>query len=211
MNILALDLTSEYGSLVISGDAGILAEAHLHSPEGFGHLVFPAVSDLLAKAGMTLRDIDCFAAASGPGAFTGVRVGLSAVKGLAEANGGPAAGISNLQALATFGEGEHRAVILDARRGEVFAAVYSAALELLSPEVVMKLDRWLDDLPFSDGCIVAPEALKPALRTERFVAAPRYLASAIAQVAADQSLWVDPASLDANYVRRSDAELLWRE
>ena len=72
---------------------------------------------------MRLEEIDCFAAASGPGSFTGVRVGLAAVKGLAEALGKPAVGISNLRALSLFGKAALRAVVLDARRGEVYGAV----------------------------------------------------------------------------------------
>lgn len=211
MNILALDLTSEHGSLAVSRDGEIVAETQLHSPEGFAHLVFPAIGDLLHRAGLQLCAVDCFAAASGPGAFTGVRVGLAAAKGLADANGRRAAGISNLQALATFGEGEHRAVILDARRGEVFAAVYSAKLEILSPEVVTKLENWLRDLPFQDCCFVAPQAFQAMQDGRRVITPPGSLASAIARVAADEKRWTDPALLDANYVRRSDAELFWKE
>ncbi len=71
--------------------------------------------------------VDCFAAASGPGSFTGVRVGLACVKGLAEALGKPAVAVSNLRAIASFGTAPWRAVVLDARRGEIYGAVYDAA------------------------------------------------------------------------------------
>lgn len=213
MNVLALDLTSEFGSLAVDVEGVIASEVHLHSAEGFAHLVFPAVESLLAEARLDVRAIDCFASASGPGAFTGVRVGLSAVKGLAEANGKPAIGISNLRALATFGRGENRAVILDARRGEVFAAIYSAGLELISPELVIKLDAWLAKQRDEPDSYVAPAAFRSSLPERKFIEAPQYLAAAIAKCAVKDGpqMWTDPAALDANYVRRSDAELFWRE
>lgn len=215
MNVLALDLTSEFGSLAIHSGGRITAERHLHSREGFAHLVFPAIEQILSDADLKLQSIDCFAAASGPGAFTGVRVGLSAVKGLAEANGKPAVGISNLRALAMSGSGERRAVVLDARRGEVFAAIYANDLEVISPEVVMKLQDWLAAVrALSNLSFIAPISMRDSLpAAARFMAAPQYLAPAIAECAMGDGpqKWCDPALLDANYVRRSDAELFWRE
>ncbi len=105
MNILAIDTTSEFGSLAVRRDGILGHELFLDSRDGFGHLLFPAIDEVLARAGLLLRDVDCFAGATGPGAFTGVRVDLASVKGLAEALGKPAAGISNLRALSTFGVG----------------------------------------------------------------------------------------------------------
>ncbi|MFL6464982.1 MAG: tRNA (adenosine(37)-N6)-threonylcarbamoyltransferase complex dimerization subunit type 1 TsaB, partial [Bryobacteraceae bacterium] len=128
MTILALDLTSEYGSLAIRRNRRTLLEQSIHSPDGFAHLVFSAIDEILSRAGINLAEIHCFASASGPGAFTGVRVGLSAVKGLAEALGKRAIGVSNLRALASFGSSPLRAVVLDARRGDVFTSVYDADL-----------------------------------------------------------------------------------
>jgi tRNA threonylcarbamoyladenosine biosynthesis protein TsaB len=128
MTILALDTTSEFGSLAVRSEGRTIAELTLQSHEGFAHLIFPAIENVLTQAGVGLEEIDCFAAASGPGSFTGVRVGLSAVKGLAEASGKKAIGVSNLRALATFGNLPLRAVVLDARRGEVYAAVYNSGL-----------------------------------------------------------------------------------
>ena len=80
--------------------------------------------------------MDAFASASGPGSFTGVRVGLTAVKGLAEATGRKVIAVSNLQALAWHGSRPLRAAVLDARRGEVYGGVYDAALQLVQEEVV---------------------------------------------------------------------------
>ena len=116
--ILALETTAELGSLACyDGEAGTLDELAMHSPDGFGHILFDRIAALLERAGTTAAAIDCFASASGPGSFTGVRIGLTAAKGLAEAAGRPVVAVSNLRTLAYFGIGPLRATLIDARRG----------------------------------------------------------------------------------------------
>jgi tRNA threonylcarbamoyladenosine biosynthesis protein TsaB len=215
VTILALDTTSEFGSIALRSNGETVAEVERHSTEGFAHLIFGEIDSLLQQTAVRLAEIDCFAAASGPGSFTGVRVGLSAVKGLAEATGKPAAAVSNLQALASFGNLPLRAVVLDARRGEVYVAVYDATLEAVLPEQVLKLAVWLDSLDAPEYEFIADPKFRVALEGTRFdtmlfLEAPRYLASAVASCA-ERMPWLDPAALDANYVRRSDAELLWKD
>ena len=122
----------------------------MHAPEGFGKVLYGQLTRLLHDAGWALDEIDCFASAAGPGSFTGVRIGLAAVKGLAEATGKPAAAVSNLQAVAWFGAAPLRAAVLDARRGQVYGAVYNAKLEVVSPEIVEAFPKWLASLPEGD-------------------------------------------------------------
>ena len=186
MTILALDTTSARASLALRHDGVTLAQLTLDSADGYAHLIFQAIARLLADAAVQLHEIDCFATASGPGSFTGVRVGLAAVKGLAAALGKPAVGISNLRALASFG---NLRPVIDARRGEVYTAVYDADLWLVSPETVG---------PFTDLPITP---------------APENLAAGVALCAEmdGPAGWQDPAALDANYVRRADAELFWKD
>lgn len=215
MTILAVDTTSEFGSLALRSNGATIAHIERHSMEGFAHLIFGEIDRLLQNAAFRLAEIDCFAAASGPGSFTGVRVGLSAVKGLAEATGKPAVGVSNLQALSSFGSLPLRAVMIDARRGDVYAAVYDANLQPVGGEAVLKLPLWLDSLEAPEYEFITAAKFRAALEGTRFgsmpfVEAPSYLAAAIAECA-EQSPWLDPTALDANYVRRPDAELLWRD
>lgn len=215
--ILAIDTTSEFGSIALTDGGEVLEELLMHSPDGFGHVLYGHLERLLERHGVPAGEIDCFAAASGPGSFTGVRVGLSAVKGLAEAAGKPAVAVSNLQALACFGSFRLRAPVLDARRGEVYAAVYDAGLQVVSPEVVSQFPGWLASLPdeeiefISTGFTPFASALMGTRFADATVTeAPRALAAAIASLAAE-SRSADPAALDANYVRRADAELKWRD
>src|SRR5437879_3988780 len=142
MRLLAIDTTSEHGSLALLDGPHPVEQVVLHSPEGFGHVLFGEISALLDRHHCTLSEVECFASASGPGSFTGVRVGLTAVKGLAEAKGRKVVAVSNLKALAWFGTRALRAVVMDARRGEVYGAVYDAALKPVREELVMKFPAW---------------------------------------------------------------------
>jgi len=219
--ILAIDTTHEFGSIALFAGGELLEETLLHAESGFGQILYGHLSRMLDRHGSSVLDVECFAAASGPGSFTGVRVGLACVKGLAEATGRPVVAVSNLQALAAFGSAPLRATVLDARRGEIYGAVYDAELNPVAPEIVMKFPRWLEALPAGPIEFISTDfaPFRAALAGSRFencpvTEAPRALAGAVAKIAHAkfrQGLAVDPAQIDANYVRRSDAELFWKE
>jgi tRNA threonylcarbamoyladenosine biosynthesis protein TsaB len=219
LHVLAIDTTGDVGSIALVGERGLIEELVLDSPDGFAHVLFGDIERLLKRHGLNVWQMDAFASASGPGSFTGVRVGLTAVKGLAEATGRKGIAVSNLQALAWHGSRPLRAVVLDARRGEVYGGVYNAALQLVQEEVVDKLPVWLASLPQGELEIVTQgfplgEPPAPAVGRHRIVQAPKALAGSIGRIAFDRLLSgevLDPADLDANYVRRSDAELLWKD
>lgn len=215
--ILSIDTTAEFGSIALAENDRIVEEVLLHSPDGFGHILYNHVRELLDRHDTKIEDIECYAAASGPGSFTGVRVGLTAVKGLAFATGKRVVPVSNLQALASFGSAPLRATVMDARRGEVYAAIYNHRLDPVQPALVIKFQDWLKQLPAGEIEFISTDFTPfHALLDSRIpiVTAPRALAGAIARIAwksleAGQTL--DPADVDANYVRRSDAELFWKE
>jgi tRNA threonylcarbamoyladenosine biosynthesis protein TsaB len=219
MLTLSVDTTAEFGSIALADASGPREEVLLHAPRGFSNVLFGAIEDLLARQNVELQEIDLFAGASGPGSFTGVRVGLAAIKGLAEVLGKRAIAISNLEALADFGATNARAVLIDARRGEVYAALYDGAGNPLVPEVVTPFEDFLTVLPKGDIEWISQDfaPFLPALAGARFAAgalreAPRAIAGVIARIAirrAAQGLVWDPAAIEANYVRRSDAELLY--
>lgn len=216
--LLALDTTHEFGSLALVRGGETLQETAVRAPEGFAHILYGELRTLLDGQRVSLNDIDCFASASGPGSFTGVRVGLSCIKGLAEACGKPALAVSNLQALASFGTRARRVPLIDARRSQVYAAVYDATGEIIEPEVVASLGAWLASVPGNDLELVsmdfAPFEQELAASSFAKVTAPQALAAAIGRIASRRFCAGDagdPAALDANYVRRSDAELFWKD
>lgn len=220
MTVLALDTTSNLASVAIRAGGQTIAELTLESNQGFAHVIFDVIEACKNEAKIDLSQIDCFAAASGPGSFTGVRIGLTVAKGLAESMRKPVIGVSDLRALSSFGKNSPRlrAVVLDARRSQVYAAVYDRDLRPVLPETVLILEAWLTRLdPGADYEFISPMPL--ALDGTPFAWMPftcpsAALASAVALCAeldAAAGKWLDPASLDANYVRRSDAELSWKE
>jgi tRNA threonylcarbamoyladenosine biosynthesis protein TsaB len=183
-----MDVCNEVGSIALLDGARLLEERRLESPDGFGHILFGAIEELLAAHGVPLSAIDLYAVATGPGSFTGVRIGLTAAKGLAFASEKPLAGVTNLEALASLGIGPLRAPVFDARRGDVYAAVYDDALGVVVPPMVCPIEAF------------------PIGAATRIDAGP-LLAAAVGRLAAQRG-GVHPAAVDATYVRPSDAELL---
>jgi tRNA threonylcarbamoyladenosine biosynthesis protein TsaB len=209
MLTLAVDTSGDLGSIALVEDDRVLEERGLQAGSGFSHTLFGEIEALLVRQKRGLGDIDLYAAANGPGSFTGIRVGLAAIKGLAEVAGKPAVGISNLQVLAEFGSGELRVPVIDARRGEVFTALFGPDSAIL-PESVLPLAAFIErvgDRPvewITSGFDIGRNATH----------APTDLAATIARMAmrklkAGENC--DPILLEANYVRRSDAEIFWKD
>jgi tRNA threonylcarbamoyladenosine biosynthesis protein TsaB len=216
--ILSIDTTSDSGSIALVENANVIEEVQLDSPDGFAHILFGEIERLLDRHTLALDQLEGFASAAGPGSFTGVRVGLTAAKGLAEATRKRVVAVSNLQALASFGTHELRAAVIDARRGEVYAGVYDSALNPVRDELVIHYDAWLATLPRGDveidlEFITAGFPITGVGHTP-VTQAPRVLAGAIGKIAAARfakGLAQNPSEIDANYVRRSDAEVFWKD
>ncbi len=224
--ILGIDTTSDYASIALVHATGVIEEVPLQSFEGLGERLFPEIQGLLKRHRCELADLSAIAAGWGPGSFTGIRVGLTAAKGLAEALGKPVVGVSRLMAMASFGSQEVRAVISDARRGEVYAAIYTAGargLALRGSEAVVKLEDWLRS-GVNDAELVLDQELltNQQLLTNQALAScvaesvrcPRYLAGAVGRIGLERwrrGLGQDPAEIDASYVRRSDGAMVWTD
>src|SRR5258705_1806892 len=128
MKLLAVDTTSERESVALADDLVVLAEARVRA-HGHSRPLLPAIEFVLRASGIDAMEIEGYAVPMGPGSFTGVRVGLSTVQGLALASGKPCLGVSTLDVLAATIAGEAPtlvAMVDAARAGQVFAAVYDA-------------------------------------------------------------------------------------
>jgi tRNA threonylcarbamoyladenosine biosynthesis protein TsaB len=186
----------------------------------FSAQLVPAIASLLAKHGFAAKDIGGLAVASGPGSFTGLRVGLSAVKGLAEALGTPIATVSLLEALAcSSGMPGRLAAALDAGRSEVFFGLYqvSAAGEasnfyerlLSQPEFLHELNNAdLQSAITSDASLVHLAAAANSnvkIRGTERPGSEMIARLGLKKLLAGETVAVE--TLDANYIRRSDAEI----
>ncbi|MGD0629966.1 MAG: tRNA (adenosine(37)-N6)-threonylcarbamoyltransferase complex dimerization subunit type 1 TsaB [Terracidiphilus sp.] len=211
--LLGIDTCGPSGSVALGRLAGksveILEQIELEGRTYSATLV-AAVADLLAHAGAELKDLGAIVAVSGPGSFTGVRVGLSAVKGLAEVAQIPVVAVSRLGVLAWKAGADSAA--LDAHRHEVFLRLGGA--EGADRELLAGADE-LSALRPAGGrialCEDAAAALLSAawpaislLRTDPPTAADALKLCAVRVIQAD---FVDLALLDGNYLRRSDAEI----
>ncbi len=126
MLTLAFDTSSKTLSVSLLRDRTVLYNAILHREQNHSEVLLPAIDEACRLSNVTVRDVDLFACTLGPGSFTGLRIGVSTLKGLMLATGKPAAGVSSLAALALNVE-EPDAVIgsmMDAGRGQVYLAYH---------------------------------------------------------------------------------------
>jgi tRNA threonylcarbamoyladenosine biosynthesis protein TsaB len=231
MRILAIDTTSRAGSVALLEDTEVRAAVSAEEDEPYSTRLFRDVDVVLQRAALAtgLAGIDLYAVASGPGSFTGVRVGLAAVKAWAEVYGKPVAAVSALEAIAEQAP-EHEqlvAAVSDAHRGQFFAGLYergAEGLRRIDDDVVMPPEECMAYLgALGSGrvpaiyttapALVAPAVAASALRGARVEAVSRVLAPFVGRVGhahARRGELCNAATLDAHYVRRSDAELLWK-
>jgi tRNA threonylcarbamoyladenosine biosynthesis protein TsaB len=137
MKVLAVDTTSGRESVALADDGVVRAEARVRAT-GHSRQILSAIEFVLRASGMAPGDVEGYAVTMGPGSFTGVRVGLSTVQGLALASGRPCLGVSTLDVLATTIEGEAPtlvAMVDAARAGQVFASVHDAQARPLGDPV----------------------------------------------------------------------------
>jgi len=221
MLLLAADTSGKHGSIALaragepSGSREVKVMEVVPLAGGtFSAQLVPRIAALLAKHGFTKNDISAFAVASGPGSFTGLRVGLAAIKALAEILGKPIAAVSLLEAVALAGPLQGKVVAaLDAGRGEIYAGEYDVAGDSASlvRERILTRREFLSEMKAKN--VVTPDAaLADAARGAGIVitTVEPISAAAVARLgwrkiqAGDT---VSPEQLEANYIRRSDAEI----
>ena len=228
MIVLAIDTCEARGSIAILKDNATLQSVPHAVSEECSSWLLPAVNSALEFAEITLREVDLFAAASGPGSFTGVRIGLTTVKAWSEVFGKPIVVVSRLEALAAQSESLAHCVasFIDAQRDQMFGALYHRAeggLALVEEEMVTSPEvfvEWVDKR--SSGNEVAwistdPDSLAKhpawpprAARGDEIQCVPCVLAPLIGKMAFQRALngnVLDALSVDANYVRRSYVEV----
>lgn len=231
MNTLAIDTSEARGSVCLLRDTDVAASRRHETNTDYSEWLLPTVDQVLTNAGLRMQDVDLLAVSTGPGSFTGLRVGLTTVKAWAEVYAKPVIGISRLEAIARQHSTQDGflAVFYDAQRGQVFGALYQAhgaQLLRIEDELVVGPDELLKWVVRHVGEErVSWLSLDPQLvtklpdwkagceRGDTMTHCSSELAPAIARLAvarAETGSFSDPLALDANYVRRSDAEIFWK-
>jgi len=209
----------------------VLGEVSHPASEEFSSWLLPAVVQLLADHRVSHADLAGYAVASGPGSFTGVRVGLTTAKAWSEVYRKPIFPVSRLAVLAdrAASDATHVASFIDAQRHQIFAALYrrqsGASTTVIEESVIAPDDFFAQAASASSNAGLSWVTLDPqifrssaftrsqAVPAANLVAVPPPLAGAIASHVAAQPkpLQIDALALDANYVRRSDAEIFGKK
>ncbi|HEV2297934.1 MAG TPA: tRNA (adenosine(37)-N6)-threonylcarbamoyltransferase complex dimerization subunit type 1 TsaB [Candidatus Acidoferrales bacterium] len=234
MLILGLDTATPTGSIAVLRDGRLIGVISTSTEETYSSRLFRQLEFLLGELSLNVSQFDVFAVAAGPGSFTGLRVGIAAVKGWAEVFSKPIVAVSGLEAVAAQARACNGLVasVLDAPRGQIYAALFrgdSSSLSREGDDEVCTAAEFLAGLPARvNGRSVqfispTPEIIDPALAalaslpesaSRSVLRASPVLAPEIAAIAferAKRGEFTDALHLDANYVRPSDAELLWKD
>ena len=223
LKILAIDTSTKTGSVALTDDDRIIAETLLNIEVTHSETLLPAIENLFRKSGTSLGEIELLALTLGPGSFTGIRIGVSTMKGFAFALGKPVAGVSTLEAMAyNFPLARPEITpLLDARRGEIYSADFKwhkGGLErlsedrALSPETILTRKRG-KTIFVGDGLVRIGDRLKSSLGEKALFAPPSkscIRGSIIADLALkkyDKGEILDPAAFTPAYLRRSEAEI----
>ncbi len=222
MKLLAVECSAGPASCAVVEDGKVLAEAANHAALTHSQTLLPMIADMLKNAALTMTDIDGIAIAHGPGSFTGVRIGVAAVKGLAFADNKPCYGVSTLAAMARRMEGLPFSgtvcTAMDARCQQVYTALFQCRdgeITRLTADEALPLATLKERLAACEGEIVVMgdgAALCHRYMTENGVAtrlAPPALRFQQADGVAAEALHTTPvaaADLLPSYLRLPQAE-----
>ena len=222
LNIVAIDTSGPTASCAVMRDGEIIHSVFLNQGLTHSETIMPALDEAMTNAQIDCSQVDAFATVAGPGSFTGVRIGVCAVKGLAHAHNTPCASVDALEALAmnVIGFDGIACPILDARRGQVYCAAFDVRGELpvrVLPDQAIELNAYLAQLPedrrlifVGDGLRVHADAISNALGDRAVIAAANLrnlradTACVLAMAHRDQ--WMEARKLVPIYLRAPQAE-----
>lgn len=228
MKVLAIETSTMLGGVAVADDnAGLVAETRLNVKTTHSERLMSVIDFTLKESMLSLDDIDAFAVSIGPGSFTGLRIGLSTAKGLSYASGKPLITIPTLDAFAwNFPLSGHPVcLMLDARRQEVYTAVYrwkNNSFDKMVAESSVKPEAILRSLQGTvifagEGVLLYTDMINEIMKERAlFVPADKMIPapSNVAMLGISKALkheYTDPAEAVPFYIRRSEAEVKWEE
>lgn len=227
MLVLGIETATKTGGVALLSERGVLAEHTSNIEITHSERLMATVDRVLQDAGVSIKDVEGFCVSAGPGSFTGLRIGIAAVKGLALVMHKPVAAVPTLMALAWNlpHAGYPVCPVLDARKNEVYAALFrfeEGSVRTEMPETVITLERLRDMttgtiLFTGEGSVLFLEDIRSVMGG-RAIFAPLSAtvpsAASVAELGRSMLLagaQVDPDGLAPIYVRRPEAEVAWEK
>lgn len=232
MIVVAIDTCEARGSVALLDGAEVVHVSVHNVGEEYSSWLLPAVDLALQAAKASFADVNLYAVASGPGSFTGVRIGLTTIKAWSEVFGKPIVALSRLEVVAAQSEGEspYVASFIDAQRGQIFGALYQRGekeLTLVEQEMVASPEMFIEQVQTRAGgkevawISTDPDSIsqqpgwqKTAAHGEMIQSMPCILAPRLGKIAllrAAKGEVQDALTVDANYVRRSYVEVFQKD
>ncbi|MBI5212585.1 MAG: tRNA (adenosine(37)-N6)-threonylcarbamoyltransferase complex dimerization subunit type 1 TsaB [Nitrospirae bacterium] len=223
MKLLAIETSTMLGGVAIMDGDALIAESRLNVKVTHSERLMAEIDKTLAQSGLQIDDIDVFAVAIGPGSFTGLRVGLSTVKGLVYATGKRLVSVPTLEAFAWKVPFSRYDVcpLLDARKKEVYAGIFRWADDgfvRIMDEEAIKIDALMSSINeptifLGEGALIYKDSIKSNLGDRAFFAGPQHMVPSPANVAylgmkkATAGKFEDTITLAPMYLRKSEAEI----
>lgn len=214
LTLLGIDTSGKTASVALCTEDKVLAQTTVYTSLTHSQVILPICSDVLKNAGVELSDVDGIAVAMGPGSYTGLRIGISAVKAICFAQNKPCIGISTLEGLAN-NVSLHKGIIcavMAARLDLVYCAVFESdgcKVERLTEDEIMSLSDLNEILEQYEGAIALVGDAADKLEGEKYIVAPPHLklqlATGLCAAAFDKEMST-PDKLDAAYLQITKAE-----
>lgn len=217
MKILAIDTTSKICSVAILEKDEIIDEINLDNGQTHSENLMPMVAEILSKNKMKLSDIDFLSCCTGPGSFTGIRIGVASVKAMAEVNNLPVIHVTSLETLARLDESKKiKASLIDARNNQVYCGIfddqYNPKQEFIADDihhVIETLKKYDNIICIGDGAVLHHDLILQNLPQAMFCQKNEQKASLGGKIAYQKILKNDVQNADTIvpfYLRKSQAE-----
>lgn len=217
MKILAIDTSSKICSVAILEDNKLIDEINLDNGKTHSENLMPIVQEILSKNNIELENIGLISCCVGPGSFTGIRIGVSSIKAMAEVYNIPVASVTSLEILARADSSEkNKVALIDARNNQVYCGIFDKSYKILEDfmaddisEIINKIKKYEDIVCIGDGAVCHQDKIIEDIPTATFAKDNDQKASYAGLVGYQKFLNNDLKTADTIvpvYLRKSQAE-----
>lgn len=220
MKILAIDTTSEVCGVAILEDEKLMIDTSLRNGLTHSENLIPCIQEALEKTNLTLKEIDLIAVSTGPGSFTGIRIGVASVKAMAEVNRTNITEVTSLESLAQNIEedSETKVALIDARNHQCYCGIFDNEInqkeELFADDmnvIIEKLEKYHNITFVGNGAILHQEIISQKLKNSKFAKENEqkaYSCGLIGLKKYQKGLVENADTIIPRYLRKSQAERL---